>query len=57
MDGLSNGIYENDQSIYKVNEQFEEDRLFEINQSIRTLLNGLEKKKEVLTEQTNEDKT
>ena len=57
MDGLGNGIYENDQSIYKVNEQFEEDRLFEINQSIRTLLNGLETKKEVLTEQTNEDKT
>ena len=55
MNGLSTGIYENDQSTYKVREQTEEDKLFEINDSIRVLLEGLESKN--TSEQDNESKT
>jgi len=55
MNGLSTGIYENDQSTYKVREQTEEDKLFEINDSIRVLLEGLENKN--ISEQDNESKT
>jgi hypothetical protein len=55
MNGLA-GIYEQDESIYKLREKKEEDKLFEMNTSIRLLLEGLEEK-ELLTEQQNEDKT
>ena len=55
MNGLSTGIYENDQSIYKLREQTEEDKLFEINDSIRVLLEGLESRN--TSEQDNESKT
>jgi hypothetical protein len=55
MNGLA-GIYEQDESIYKLREKTEEDKLFEMNNSIRSLLEGLEEK-ELLTEQQNEDKT
>jgi len=55
MNGLSTGIYENDQSTYKVREQTEEDKLFEINDSIRVLLEGLESRN--TSEQDNESKT
>ena len=55
MNGLA-GIYEQEESIYKLREKTEEDKLFEMNNSIRLLLEGLEKK-ELLTEQQNEDKT
>ena len=52
MDGLGAGIYEREESIYNLREQTEEDKLFEINASIRTLLEGLEKK---TSEQKNEN--
>jgi hypothetical protein len=55
MNGLSTGIYENDQSTYKMREQKEEDKLFEMNNTIRALLEGLEKKN--ISEQDNESKT
>ena len=55
MNGLSTGIYENDQSTYKMREQTEENKLFEINDSIRVLLEGLESKN--TSEQDNESKT
>jgi hypothetical protein len=55
MNGLSTGIYENDQSTYKMREQKEENKLFEINDSIRVLLEGLESKN--TSEQDNESKT
>jgi len=54
MNGLSTGIYENDQSTYKMREQTEENKLFEINDSIRVLLEGLESKN--ISEQDNESK-
>jgi hypothetical protein len=55
MNGLSTGIYENDQSTYKMREQTEENKLFEINDSIRVLLEGLDKRN--TSEQDNESKT
>lgn len=38
----SEGIYEEEQSTYKVRELTEEDKLFQLNDSIRKLLEGLE---------------
>ena len=55
MRGANVGIYENEQSTYKMREQTEEDKLFEINDSIRVLLEGLESKN--ISEQDNESKT
>ena len=48
------GIYEEDQSIYSLREQTEEDKLFEINDSVRTLLKGLENIGEKSTEEDDE---
>ena len=52
---ISKGIYEEKPSIYKLREQTEEFKLFEVGDSIRQLLNGLENNKP--TEQEDEDKT
>ena len=48
---LSRGIYEQDESIYSLREQKEEEKLFKINKSVKTLLEDLEKKDNLLTEQ------
>jgi len=56
MDGLTNGIYEEEQSTYSLREQTEEKQLFTINESLRSLLHELETK-DLITEQKNEDKT
>jgi len=53
--GISAGIYEEDQSIYKLREETEEDKLFETSESVRMLLEGLESKENIL-EQKNENK-
>ena len=53
---ISKGIYGVDESIYTRNEQEEEAKLFEINESIRVLLTGLEKKQQALKEQEDENK-
>jgi hypothetical protein len=56
--GVSESIYENDQSTYNIREQTEEDKLFQLNDSIRILLKGLESietTEEVLTEQQDEN--
>jgi hypothetical protein len=53
--GANVGIYEDDQSTYSLREETEENKLFEVTESIRTLLENLEKK-ETLTEQKNETK-
>jgi len=50
------GIYEEEESIYSLREKTEEDKLFKINTSIRTLLEGLEKKDNLVTEQKDENK-
>ena len=55
--GISAGIYENEQSIYSLREEIEEERLFDIHESLRTLLGGLENKEKLLVENKDEDKT
>jgi hypothetical protein len=50
------GIYEQDESIYNLREQTEEDKLFRVNKSIKVLLEDLENKSNLLVEQKNEDK-
>ena len=55
MGSIGTGIYEQDEAIYKLKEKKEEDKLFERNNSIRTLIESLEEK-ETLTEQKNESK-
>jgi hypothetical protein len=42
MNGLTSGIYEHDMSIYNEDESREEAKLFQINESIRDLIKGLE---------------
>jgi hypothetical protein len=56
MDGIGTGIYEEDQSIYSLREQTEEEQLFTVTASVRTLLKELESK-DLITEQKDEDKT
>ena len=46
MDGMSTGIYEQKDPIYSLREQDEEDKLFQINESTRSLLAELENHKE-----------
>ena len=52
--GANVGIYEQDESTYTIRELSEETRLFEIDSSLRVLLEGLENKEENLLEQKNE---
>jgi len=56
MDGAAIGINENDQSIY-TGEISEENQLFQVNDSIRDLIAGLENQTQKTPEQQNEDKT
>ena len=53
--GITEGVYEEEESIYSLSEQTEEDKLFEVNESIRSLLESLEKKE--TSEQQNESET
>ena len=53
--GANVGIYAENDTTYSKAEQEEEKKLFEVNASIRDLLDGLEKKDSILLEQTNED--
>ena len=41
MDGVSAGIYEQEESIYSLREETEENRLFQISESMRNLLSDL----------------
>jgi hypothetical protein len=54
MDTLGNGIYEEEASTYKREEHEEERKLFNVHESLRTLLQDLETKTETSTEPTNE---
>ena len=60
LSGLTNGIteegsYSEDPSTYTLRERTEENRLFEVNHTVRDLIKNLESKKSVITEQKNED--
>ena len=50
---IAKGIYEEEQPIYKLNEEVEEQKLFELNNSIKNIIESLENK-QILTEQKNE---
>ena len=54
---LSRGIYEEQEPIYSLEEQDQEQRIFEVNRSIRNLIEVLDTKEKTLTEQKNEDQT
>ena len=54
--GFNEGIYEEVESIYSLKEQTEEDKLFNINESIRNIIKSLENNDTVM-EQKNEKKT
>ena len=53
----SRGIYEQDESIYNLREQDEENKLFQVNRSVKTLIEDLDRKDKLLVEKNNEDKT
>lgn len=55
--GVGIGINENDQSTYNQRELDEENRVFQVNESVRNLLNDLDASNKTLTEKENEDKT
>ena len=55
MGSLANGIYENEASIYKLEEQLEEEKLFTLNNSVREILQTLEKKTQEKSEHENEN--
>jgi len=55
--GISVGIMGEEQSIYSLREETEENRLFEVNESVRTLLENLESKDKDNSEKKNESKT
>ena len=55
MSPLSKGIYEQDESIYKLKESKEEQKLFEVNDSLHNLLKDLENSKKIITEQKDEN--
>ena len=54
---LGESIYEQDASTYKTGELVEEKQLFQINESIRSLITGLEQLNKDTTEQHDEDET
>ena len=53
--GANVGIYEQDESTYTLRERTEEDKLFELDSSLRVLLEGLQIKEDTLLEQKNEN--
>jgi hypothetical protein len=55
--GVTIGIYESEEPTYKVEELTEEIQLFEVNESLRRLLIGLEQNNRNKTEPPDEDKT
>jgi hypothetical protein len=53
--GSNVGIYQENETTYNKADQEEEKRLFEVNTSVRELLDSLDKKSNILLERTNED--
>jgi hypothetical protein len=52
---IAKGIYEKDESIYNLKESKEEQKLFEINDSLNGLIDSLESKNKLITEQNDEN--
>jgi len=55
MNGLGTGVYEQDESTYNNGEILEEKKLFQINESVRALINGLERIKQEPAENESEN--
>ena len=51
----TSGFYEDLEPTYSLREQDQEKQILEVNQSVRQLVDVLEKKDKLLTEQNNED--
>jgi hypothetical protein len=54
MDGLTTGIYESEDSIYSLEEQNQEKQILEVNKSVRSLIEVLDKRANSNTEQKDE---
>jgi hypothetical protein len=52
---IAKGIYEEEEPIYKLKETNEEQKLFQVNESLDHLIKSLEDKKEIITEQNDEN--
>jgi hypothetical protein len=52
--GITESVYQDNEPIYSLREQDEEQKLLQVNNSITSLLEDLEKKKDTLTEQKDE---
>jgi hypothetical protein len=52
---IGTGIYEQDESTYSLREQSEEEKLFNVNSSIKVLIEGLENNNSDLVEQNDEN--
>ena len=52
---ITKGIYEQDESTYTLKESKEEQKLFEVNDSLKQLISGLEDKEKTNTEQNDEN--
>ena len=52
---IGSGIYEQDESIYNLREQNEEEKLFTLNSSVKVLLEGLENNNKDIVEQKDEN--
>ena len=55
--GIAEGNYADDPSTYKVRERLEEEKLFDVNTSVRNLIEGLEKKNTIIVEKVDEEAT
>ena len=53
--GIAKGIYEEEESIYSLKESKEEQKLFEVNDSLSHLIDSLEEKQKLSTEQNDEN--
>ena len=52
---IAKGIYEEEEPIYKLKETNEEQKLFQVNESLDHLIKSLEDKKDIITEQNDEN--
>ena len=52
---IAKGIYEQDESTYNLKESIEEQKIFEVNDSLNHLISSLEDKQKLITEQNDEN--
>jgi hypothetical protein len=52
---IAKGIYEHDESTYTLKESMEEQKIFEVNDSLNHLISSLEDKQKLITEQNDEN--